>query len=154
MSQAVSAARVASYSVDGYPSKNHATVSAVNGAVHHAPWTCPSHNDGPTTRVQISGTSGQGQVDGVQSLKLPRPILPARYRARRNRKVRGRRHPYRGIATRTKRKDAQIAEQRAELHAKLSAMLYGIAANPNTTATDSGTDEMPAKVAECREIKN
>jgi hypothetical protein len=36
---------------------------------------------------------------------------------------------------RTEREDALVAEQRAELHAKLSVMIYGIEATPTTTPT-------------------
>lgn len=55
---------------------------------------------------------------------------------------------------RTEREDAQVAEQRAELHAKLSAMLYGIEAAPDTTPTDSTLDAVMARVQAFREIKN
>lgn len=54
---------------------------------------------------------------------------------------------------RQERKDAKTAEQRAELHAKLSAMLYGIEAAPPTTPTDSGADAVMARVQAYREIK-
>lgn len=54
---------------------------------------------------------------------------------------------------REERDDARVAEQRAELHAKLSAMLYGIEAAPNTTPTDSAVDAVMARVAAYREIK-
>jgi hypothetical protein len=54
---------------------------------------------------------------------------------------------------RTEREDARVAEQRAELHAKLSAMLYGIEAAPDTTPTDSAVDAVMARVAAYREIK-
>ena len=52
------------------------------------------------------------------------------------------------------RKDARTAEQRAELHAKLSAMLYGIEAAPNITPTDSAVDAVMTRVQAYREIKN
>ncbi|MGB0961344.1 MAG: hypothetical protein ACPGVY_01455 [Mycobacterium sp.] len=55
---------------------------------------------------------------------------------------------------RTERKDARTAEQRAELHGKLSAMLYGIEATPDTTPTDSAADAVMARVHAYREIKN
>lgn len=55
---------------------------------------------------------------------------------------------------RTEREDARAAEQRAELHAKLSAMLYGIEATPNITPTDSAVDAVMARVQAYREIKN
>ena len=52
------------------------------------------------------------------------------------------------------RKDARTAEQRAELHGQLSAMLYGIEAPPQTAARDSTADAVMARVAAYREIKN
>lgn len=52
------------------------------------------------------------------------------------------------------RDDAKLAEQRAELHGKLSAMLYGIEATPDTTPTDSAVDAVMARVQAYREIKN
>jgi hypothetical protein len=55
---------------------------------------------------------------------------------------------------RAEREDAQVAEQRAELHAKLSAMLYGIEATPDTTPTNSAVDAVMARVQAYREIKN
>ncbi|MDH6199092.1 hypothetical protein M2272_005759 [Mycobacterium frederiksbergense] len=55
---------------------------------------------------------------------------------------------------RTEREDARVAEQRAELHAKLSAMLYGIEATPDTTPADSAVDAVMARVQAYREIKN
>lgn len=54
---------------------------------------------------------------------------------------------------RTEREDARVAEQRAELHAKLSAMLYGIEAIPDTSPTDSAVDAVMARVQAYREIK-
>jgi len=54
---------------------------------------------------------------------------------------------------RTEREDAKVAEQRAELHAKLSAMLYGIEAAPQTTSKDSAADAVMARVQAYREIK-
>lgn len=53
----------------------------------------------------------------------------------------------------TEREDARVAEQRAELHAKLTAMLYGIEAMPKTTHCDSAVDAVMARVAAYREIK-
>lgn len=55
---------------------------------------------------------------------------------------------------RTEREDARVAEQRAELHAKLSAMLYGIEATPETAQQDSAVDAVMARVQAYREIKN
>lgn len=55
---------------------------------------------------------------------------------------------------RTEREDARVAEQRAELHGKLSAMLYGIEATPDSTPTDSAVDAVMARVQAYREIKN
>lgn len=54
----------------------------------------------------------------------------------------------------TEREDARIAEQRAELHAKLSAMLYGIEAMPKSEPTESAVDAVLARVIAYREIKN
>ncbi|WP_068272933.1 hypothetical protein [Aldersonia kunmingensis] len=53
----------------------------------------------------------------------------------------------------TEREDARVAEQRAELHAKLSAMLYGIEAMPDTTPADSAVEAVMARVQAYREIK-
>ncbi|MGV0741050.1 hypothetical protein [Mycolicibacterium sp. XJ870] len=55
---------------------------------------------------------------------------------------------------RTEREDARVAEQRAQLHGKLSAMLYGIEATPNSTPTDSAVDAVMARVQAFREIKH
>jgi hypothetical protein len=55
---------------------------------------------------------------------------------------------------RTEREDATVAEQRAELHAKLSAMLYGIEATPQAMQADSAVDAVMARVQAYREIKN
>ncbi len=52
------------------------------------------------------------------------------------------------------RKDARTAEQRAELHAQLSAMLYGIEASPQTTPTSPTADAVMARVQAYLEIKN
>ena len=49
--------------------------------------------------------------------------------------------------------DALTAEQRAELHGKLSALLYGVEAAPDASAVDSGVDRVMARVAAYREIK-
>lgn len=54
----------------------------------------------------------------------------------------------------TEREDARVAEQRAELHAKLTAMLYGIEATPDATPTDSAVDAVMSRVQAFREIKN
>jgi hypothetical protein len=55
---------------------------------------------------------------------------------------------------REEREDAQTAEQRAALHGKLSAMLYGIEATPDSTPTSSAADAVMARVQAFREIKN
>ena len=55
---------------------------------------------------------------------------------------------------RDERKEARTAEQRAELHSKLSAMLYGIEATPEVTPMDSAADAVMARVQAYREIKN
>ena len=55
---------------------------------------------------------------------------------------------------RIERKDAQTAEQRAELHAKLSSMLYGIGATPTVTPAESTADAVMARVQAYREIKS
>lgn len=55
---------------------------------------------------------------------------------------------------RNEREEARTAEQRAELHGKLSAMLYGIEAAPDATPTDSAADAVMARVQAYREIKN
>jgi hypothetical protein len=52
------------------------------------------------------------------------------------------------------REDARVAEQRAELHGKLSAMLYGIEAAPDFTPTDSAVEAVMARVQAYREIKS
>ncbi|WP_304106562.1 hypothetical protein [Mycolicibacterium bacteremicum] len=54
---------------------------------------------------------------------------------------------------RAEREDAKVAEQRAALHAKLSAMLYGIEAAPDTTPADSAVEAVMARVQAYREIK-
>jgi hypothetical protein len=54
----------------------------------------------------------------------------------------------------TEREDARVAEQRAEIHSKLSAMLYGIEVAPDFTPTHSAVDAVMARVAAYREIKN
>lgn len=55
---------------------------------------------------------------------------------------------------RAEREDARVAEQRAELHGKLSAMLYGIETTPDSTPTDSAVEAVMARVQAYREIKN
>ncbi len=55
---------------------------------------------------------------------------------------------------RQERKDARTTEQRAELHAKLSSMLYGIEATPNPDLGSSTADSVIARVQGYREIKN
>lgn len=54
---------------------------------------------------------------------------------------------------RDERQDAKTAEQRAELHAELSGMLYGIEATPNVAPTNSAAEAVMARVAAYREIK-
>lgn len=54
---------------------------------------------------------------------------------------------------RTERVDAKTAEQRAQLHAKLSAMLYGIEATPDFAPSDSAADAVMARVQAYQEIK-
>jgi len=55
---------------------------------------------------------------------------------------------------RAEREDARVAEQRAELHGTLSAMLYGIEATPDSTPTNSAVEAVMARVQAYREIKN
>lgn len=55
---------------------------------------------------------------------------------------------------RAEREDAAIAEQRSELHAELSSMLYGIEAAPETTPADSTAEAVQARVQAYLEIKN
>lgn len=55
---------------------------------------------------------------------------------------------------RNERKDARTAEQRAELHAKLSAILYGIEAAPAYPVQNTMADTVLARVQAYREIKN
>ena len=52
------------------------------------------------------------------------------------------------------RQQAKTAGQRAELSAKLSAMLYGIEATPDAMPTETATDAVIARVWAYREIKN
>ena len=52
------------------------------------------------------------------------------------------------------RQEAKTAGQRAELSAKLSAMLYGIEATPDVKPTETATDAVIARVWAYREIKN
>lgn len=52
------------------------------------------------------------------------------------------------------REEARTAEQRAQLHAKLSAMLYGVEAAPGTTTQSSAADAVMARVQAYRDIKN
>lgn len=54
---------------------------------------------------------------------------------------------------RTEREDSKRAEQRAELHGKLSAMLYGIEAAPDGAPSNSAVDAVMARVQAYREIK-
>jgi hypothetical protein len=52
------------------------------------------------------------------------------------------------------RDDARTAEQRAELHAKLSSMLYGIEATPSMDSGSPAADSVIARVQGYREVKN
>jgi hypothetical protein len=52
------------------------------------------------------------------------------------------------------RQEAKTSAQRAELQAKLAAMLYGIEATPDTTPADSAADAVLLRVRAYREIKN
>jgi hypothetical protein len=52
------------------------------------------------------------------------------------------------------RQEAKTSAQRAELHAKLAAMLYGIEATPDMTPADSAADTVLLRVRAYREIKN
>jgi hypothetical protein len=52
------------------------------------------------------------------------------------------------------RKEAKTSAQRAELHAELAAMLYGIEATPDTTPTDSAASSVLLRIRAYREIKN
>jgi electron transfer flavoprotein alpha subunit len=54
----------------------------------------------------------------------------------------------------SERDEARTAEQRADLHGKLSALIYGIEATPDTTPTSSAADAVMARVQAYREIKN
>ncbi len=54
---------------------------------------------------------------------------------------------------RREREEAQTAQQRAQLHAELNAMLYGAASSPQAAAADSAADRVMARVAGYREIK-
>ncbi len=55
---------------------------------------------------------------------------------------------------RQERDDARTAEQRAELQAKLSSMLYGIEATPTMDSVSHAADSVIARVQGYREIKN
>lgn len=52
------------------------------------------------------------------------------------------------------RRDAKTAEQRAELHAELGAMLYGIEAAPSVSPVSSAAEAVMARVEAYREIKH
>jgi hypothetical protein len=54
---------------------------------------------------------------------------------------------------RAEREEARAAGQRAELHAELSAMLYGAVAIPSSAPTSSAADAVLARVQAYREIK-
>lgn len=54
---------------------------------------------------------------------------------------------------RQERVEAHTAQQRAELHGQLSAMLYGIEATPGTPESESAAGRVMARVAGYREIK-
>ena len=55
---------------------------------------------------------------------------------------------------RDRREDARTAEQRAELHGRLGAMLYGIEAAPASEPEDSAADAVMARVRAYREIES
>jgi hypothetical protein len=55
---------------------------------------------------------------------------------------------------RQERVDARTAEQRAELHGTLSALLYGAEATPAASRADSAADAVIARVQAYRELKN
>lgn len=55
---------------------------------------------------------------------------------------------------RREREDARTAEQRAKLHATLSAMLYGAEAAPAAAVADSTADAVMSRVQAYREIKS
>lgn len=55
---------------------------------------------------------------------------------------------------RNEREDARTAEQRAELHGQLSALLYGIEATPVPAPGNSAAEAVLARVQAYREIKN
>ncbi|MDQ1306031.1 MAG: hypothetical protein QG671_1863 [Actinomycetota bacterium] len=55
---------------------------------------------------------------------------------------------------RVEREAARTAEQRAQLHAKLSSMLYGIEATPDMDDVDSTADAVMCRVQAYREIKS
>lgn len=55
---------------------------------------------------------------------------------------------------RNEREELRTAEQRAALHGRLSAMLYGIEATPDAAPKDSAADAVMARVQAYREIKN
>ncbi|MEZ0357647.1 hypothetical protein [Mycobacterium sp. SA01] len=55
---------------------------------------------------------------------------------------------------RNERRDAKVAEKRAELTAMLSAELYGIEAAPDTAPNTSAMDAVMARAEAYREIKN
>lgn len=54
---------------------------------------------------------------------------------------------------RAEREDARVAGVRAELHAELSAMLYGVAATPPTAPSTPAAEAVLARVQAYREIK-
>lgn len=54
---------------------------------------------------------------------------------------------------RQERADAQTAEQRAQLHARLNGLLYGIDAAPATARTESAADRVMARVRGYQEIR-
>lgn len=54
---------------------------------------------------------------------------------------------------RKEREDARTAEQRARLHGKLSALLYGIEAAPDIAVAESGADRVMSRVGAYQQIK-
>lgn len=55
---------------------------------------------------------------------------------------------------RQEREDARTSEQRAQLHAELSSMIYGIEAAPSVNPVNSAADAVIARVQAYREIKS
>jgi len=55
---------------------------------------------------------------------------------------------------RQEREDARTAEQRGELHAKLSSLLYGIEVEARTHSANSAADSVMARVRAYKEVNN